>query len=248
MKNATLTPYAPSGRLLSLATVLFLGLSGVAVAAEDILGLRIGVSPEEARQALQRINAKFKITEGRDQARNALQMLATVPGEMIVLEFTETQPRAFFIGRSVAFKPGQRPTKVDLKNDLIVKYTKPTSMNVGRPWGDSFSWVKATPKPSYTPTPNSRRGCDRLPTGQAQWSAEPGASPVFLYFTTVECDKLIEASIGSALDENPRIAGTLGVSITDFSIARSDPRNPTNLAVDADRKQLEDARKTKAKL
>ena len=119
-------------------------------------------------------------------------------------------------------------------------------------WADlgatRFRGAKATAKASYTPTSNSRRGCDRLPTGQSQWSAEPGASPVFLYFTTVECDKLIEASIGSALNENPKIAGTLGVSITDFSIARSDPRNPTNLAVDTEKKQIEEARKTKAKL
>ena len=241
-------PHGPSGRFLSLATFLFLGLSGVAVAAEDILGLRIGVSPEEARQSLQRINPKFKITEGRDQARNALHMLAAVPGETIVLEFTETQPRAFFIGRSVVFQPGQRPTKEALKNDLIAKYTKPTSMDIGRPWGDSFSWVKASPKPSFAPAAYGLRGCAPFPTGQSQWSAGAGASPVFLYFTTVECDKLMRASIGSAFNEDPKIAATLGISITDYALARSDPRNPANLAAEAERKKIEEAGKTKAKL
>lgn len=234
--------------LYNFVVIIFLGFCDAAVAAEDILGLRIGISPKEARQSLLQINANFHITEQPDASRNALLMQAFGSDELIVLEFTETQPRAFFIGRSVAFAPGQRPTKEALKNDLIAKYKKPASMEVGRPWGDFYSWPKSTPKSSYTPKQYDFRGCGRFPTGQSKWSALPGTSSVFLYITSVECDRLIEASVGSALNENPDIAGSLGVSITDYAMARSDPRNPHNLNAEAEKKQLENARKNKPKL
>jgi len=221
---------------------------GAGPTTEDIVGLRIGMTPEEVRRQLQGLNPNFKIAESLDQSRNARFMSAGVPGEVIVLEFTETQPRAFFIGRSIGFPPGQRPTKENLNKDLIAKYGRPSSEDTGRPWGDAFSWSRSSPKPNQATNPYGLRGCAPMPSGGSQWSAGAGTSPIWLRATTPECDKLIEASVGSAFNEDPRIAATLGVSITDFSLARSDPRHPGNVAADADRRRIEEAQKTKSKL
>lgn len=224
------------------------GTPSEATSAQDIVGLKIGITPEEARQALLRFNPTFKIVESRDRFWNAMILDAGTPGERVVLKFTETQPKAFFIGRSVAFPVGQRPTKEALNKDLVAKYGKPTAAEVGRPWGDYFTWSTSTPKQYREPNPYGLTGCAHLPTGEVQWSAGAGTSPIHLYLTTPECDRLIEASVGSGFDENPKIAVTLGVSITDFALARSDPKHPANVAASAERRKIEEASKNKPKL
>lgn len=215
---------------------------GSATSADDIAGLKIGMTPEEARQALPRINPKFKIVESSGPRWNTLTMNASVPDERIVLRFTETQPKAWFIGRSIVYPKGQRPTKENLHKDLIAKYGTPTKAT-----DQHFSWSTSSPKQSNAPTPYDIHGCGQLPSDEGQWSAGVGA-PFFLRIVTRECDKLIEAIPGKEFGENAEIAAGLAIAITDFALARSDPKHPENVGASNQKRQIEEARKNKPKL
>ena len=235
--------------LVSLVALLMgIGSVGAASAGEDIVGLRIGMSLEEARQALQQVNKNFKLAERRDGDWSAPMIEASAAGERIIIKFTATQPKAFFIGRSVAFQPGRRPTKENLRKDLIDKYGTPTTKEFGRPWGDSLSWSASTPKEYYPPKSNSFRGCAPFNTGEEQWSAEAGTAQIFLYRMNPECDKFLDIKIGSDFNENASIAGSLSVSMTNFSLYRADPKNPNAVAANAERRKIEDARTNKPKI
>lgn len=223
-------------------------MAGTAIAADDIVGLKIGVVPDEARQLLLRVNPKFKIAESREGSWQALVINANSDDERIVMKFTSTQPRAFFIGRSVAFAPGQRPTKEELRKSLASKYGNPTSSEVGRPWGDTFIWSSSKPAAVGDQSRSGIRGCAAFPTGQQQWTAGSEGAPFFFVQTSPECIRLINAMSGSAFNENPAIAASLGISITDYSLARSDPMHPDNVSASAERRRIEEAQKNKPRL
>lgn len=233
-------------RVLSLAAVIFMGYgqSNIARSAEDIVGLTIGMTPEEVRLVLPKINPKFKIRESRDQGWNALVIEAEEPLEKLVLKFTESNPKAWFIGRTVAIPQGKRPTRADVSKELIAKYGKPSISNVGNSWGDYFAWGWASNKHQESDTLHA---CAMGPVQRGSWDIAGGA-PIYQRSVSRDCLKLIEATSGTAWQENPNVAGAVGVTILDQAMAFSDPKHPTNAAAIREKQQIEEAGKNKPRL
>lgn len=244
--------------LLSLLTMLILSACGDAPSsppqsktksggAQDIAGLKIGMSPDEVRQILPQINPKFTIKELRGGYWSTLFMSAGVQApdgsaEAVVVQFTETQPQAFFIGRSISYPKGSRPTKDDLQKELLAKYG---GRHVNGVTG--LHQMTESVKPESKPDVYGFTGCRELP-GESRYRASGDAPPFFMRNVTVDCDRLLEAMLGQSFGESPLIASGLAVSITDFALARSDPKHPANVRANNNQRMIEEARKNKPKL
>jgi len=201
-------------RFLSIAAAILIGCgqSNIAKSTEDIVGLTIGMTPEEARLALPKINPKFKINESRDNNNKwgAIVIEAKEPFEHIVLKFTESNPKAWFIGRIVKFQQGKGPTRGDLRNELIAKYGKP-SVFYGGSSSDGFTWAWSS---NHKQEFGTISACARGPIELGTWAISDAP---FLYQQSVSrnCGKLIEANSAAALLGNNNVAGGVTVSIMD---------------------------------
>ncbi len=236
---------------LFFATILIAcGQAGTATAAEDIVGLKIGMAPEEARLVLGRIDPKLNIVESKTGNWKLLTMDARNATERIVLMFTETQPKAWFIGRSIIFEKGKGPTRESMARDIIVKYGTPTKTEEYRT-KTLWVWATSPPKPNLAPDSFRLRGCVWGAFDQAKWptpfvfSSQQSDDFIYLRSVSEECDKLIEATIFSTTGENPKIASTLVIAITNFALPRADPKNPANVAAVNQQRQIEEAQKNK---
>ncbi|MHB1233657.1 MAG: hypothetical protein ACYCZQ_13905 [Burkholderiales bacterium] len=223
------------------------GGTSTSPAADDVAGLKIGMSPQDARSQIVKINPRLKITERHDNGWNALVIRADEPGEIIALKFTETDPKLWFIGRAVAFPKGQRPTRKNLQDELIAKYGTPNASN---DWMkiNSLVWEwKADGSPEdnnpYTPSV-----CGAGSIMADSWSGTPGAPIITQESLPKECGKRISAVITGEPGELPDIAAGISLTITDIALALRDPKHPYNVSVSQERKQIEEAQKYRPKL
>lgn len=223
-----------------LPAAMLLGLQiQIAEAAEDIVGLKIGITPVEARLALQQINLTFKISESKEREWNAVVLTAEAPTEKFVLKFTESAPRAWFIGRAVAFPQGKRPLQADLNKDIVAKFGAPSVAS-----GNYFAWAWAANNQKESHTTGA---CSPGPIQNGSWGVM--GSPLFYQRSLSRaCSKFIEVQSGNAFGDNPNLVGGLSVTITDFALAFSDPNHPANVVAARERQQLQDASKNKPKL
>lgn len=230
------------------ATIYGCGQAETAPSAENIAGLKIGMTLEDARLQLPKINQNLKIDESRDPYWNSAPVItARDPTEIIIIKFTETNRQAYFIGRSVTFQKGKRPLRAEIKKELLAKYGEPTGANDGQ-GADGANWAKSSPKQIQEPNPYNIRGCGYGPVGETSWSAAPGAAPFYLRPITRECDLLIEAIWGTEFGERQDVAASLGVAITAFPIALADPKHPSHLDAANEQRRIEEARKNKPKI
>ena len=215
---------------------------GAAVA--DIVGLHIGMSPEEVRLALPKINPAFKVAEAKQNGWNALIVSATTPSELIVVKFTETEPKAWFIGRSVAFQTDQMPPIKDLSKDLVSKYGKP-SVSEADQISDWFAWSSGTDQSQDS---EGNHSCKSDPRNVEQWRARaPGSVSFFQRAVTGQCSRLIEAWVGRP-NFGSELAQSVSVSILELPLWSRDPRNPETVEAAKRQQQVEDARKNKPKI
>jgi hypothetical protein len=206
---------------------------------DDIAGLRIGMSPQDARAQLIKINPQIKISELRDNNWNALIIKANQPAEMFVLEFTETDPKVWFVGRTVAFPKGKRPLREDLRKELIVKYGQ-ISITSGWMSIDYFDWAWKSDG-----SPDNLTACRSAPNNKSGEWVDVDAGSINQFYLSKDCGKEISAGIWGASGESRDIAGGLSVTITDFALALRDPKHPYNVRDSRERQKIEEARKNK---
>jgi hypothetical protein len=220
-----------------------LGQGGVGT--DDIVGLKIGMAPQEALTMLPKLNPKFKITQLKDTGFNsfkhALVIEAREMGELIVLKFTETQPKAWLIARSIVFPRGQRPLKDELEKQLSAKYgANPTRKDEGT--------VTRVMRWEWTPQGKAKSlgsgsTCPKPITSGKAWHLA-GAPGLYQPQFSRQCGKVIMATFGGS-DMSSRTDTAMGLSvvITDMALALRDPMNPLDTAAIRERQQIEGLRK-----
>lgn len=235
-----------NARSITCTAVIIFILPLEALGTEDILGLTLGATVNDARTVLRMINPQLKISESRDRGWNALVIEAKNDNEVILIKFTETSGKAFFIGRSVEFAPGKRPIRAELNKDLISKYGKPSQQSgPGSFGGDFFLWAWASNgKQEFERMP----GCAIGPNYVNQWKGGTFAPVFYQQNVATTCSKLIQANTIEPFGDNSKLAGGLSVAMTDFALARQDPKHPENAAMSRERRQIEDAKQAKPKL
>jgi len=89
------------------------------------------MSPAEDRAILPATNSSVKVEQVVEDGWNAPVIKAyedtggrsvLETNEIVVVKFTESAQQAWFVGRSVNFPRGKRPTRNNVINDLITKF------------------------------------------------------------------------------------------------------------------------------
>lgn len=243
VSSLTLSACGPSGNETGTASAASNGTNGVI----DVAGVKIGMRPDEAREALMRDNPQFKLQESTRRGWNTRVIEATAPNEVIVLRFTETDPRAWFVGRSVSFPNGQQPNLETLGKELVKKYGEPSfAWNQNVPPLASYSWSYTNHGQKVT---EDRSVCATVGNTFDHWKANSGrldeGPPVNFDDLGPSCGRRILAVLHHR--QGPIVNG-MAVTVIDNNLARSDPLHPDNVAAAARKKQLEGAKEVHPKL
>lgn len=220
---------------------------------ENIAGLTLGMSPEDARKILPNINDKFQIEQHKDLwlgwggqvitatfAPNANEVR-----EVVVVKFTETSPKAWFVGRAVIFQGDQKPIVENVVKDLEGKFGNPSSSDPGS------KMTAQGPILSWNWGPSGRKGegvkCNfRESTEHYYTRGGPMGSSgtIPLYQLDSGCGKYIEAGVRQDLD-NLSIASGVVVSMALPNTAINDPKYPSNIRALKLKEQMDKAKNKK---
>ncbi len=222
----------------------------------DVAGLRIGMAPSEVQEILSQ-DPSFKITSESKVRWPTLEIVAEKKNEVVVALFTETAPKAWFIGRSLEIPVNERPLREALANKAIEKYGKPVLHNVmNTPIGTVLAW--AWDKDGNSMTVFNK--CKATRGNESSWRPKftreaPSAFLESSYDPT--CGTYIEVRIQGeiftpndtssmpGLHGRPEIAAGFSTTITSAAVYRSDPKNPIDLSISREKAKLDAASKNK---
>lgn len=220
---------------------------------ENIAGLKLGMSPEDVRKILPNINNKFHIEQHNDlwlgwggQVITAtFAPKANEVREVVVLKFTETNPKAWFIGRAVIFQGDEKPLVENVVKDLEGKFGSPSSSDPGSKMtaqGPVLSW-------NWDPSGKQGKGvkCNFRETMEHYYtSGGPMGSSgtVPLYELDSGCGKYVEAGVRQDLD-NLSIASGVVVSMVLPNAVIKDPKYPSNIRDLKMKEQMDKAKNKK---
>jgi hypothetical protein len=221
----------------------------------DIVGVRIGMSPDEVQAILQR-EPGLKFSSKSQRNWPVLTMKAEGKTETVVVLFTETNSRAWFIGRSLEIPAGERPLREDMARRVIEKYGEPVahqSMKTPAATVVVWAWDKENRKIGKFGACTSRRG-------SSYWKPEfAREAPDAVLNSSYDpaCDIYIEARVqGEIFDPNDRssmpslhgrheIASGVSIAITSASLYRADPKNPIDSSIAREREKIDAAARAK---
>lgn len=221
----------------------------------DIVGVRIGMSPDEVQAILQR-EPDLKFSSKSQRSWPVLTMKAEGRMETVVVLFTETNSRAWFIGRSLEIPAGERPLREDMARRVIEKYGEPVahqSMKTPAATVIVWAWDKENRKIGKFGACSSSRGSSYWKPNLAREAPDAVLNSSY----DPACDIYIESRIqGEIFDPNDRssmpslhgrheIASGVSIAITSASLYRADPKNPIDASIAREREKIDAAAKAK---
>lgn len=155
-----------------------------AATSYDILGITLGMSPEQVRQAISAKGADWKFDQikspsgGTDTITAARPDLRSPMNERIVVWFTGTDQQTWFVGRQIVFAEDQEPLVATVQQSVMEKYGAfsasqyENDLHDGIP-GPRFFWsFDASGKLMKGPGLIAPNGCSS-PYGQSVGGYEP---------------------------------------------------------------------------
>lgn len=216
----------------------------------DILGVRLGMSQSEVRAALLKFRPELTQKEAPEGKWDAVQLEATLPpppsqqgatSERIIVKFTKTNPKVWFVGRSVAYPAAERPLTKAIMTDVLAKFGKPTVAFGGGTlyWGYNESGRQES---------GTLTACKPRQNTGTIWSTYGG--PSFQVPTlNSACRRLVLVDVRHALgDTSKEIALALVMYMVDPGMALADPSHPANVANDVKQRMIDQASTNKPKL
>ncbi len=222
----------------------------------DVAGLRIGMTPSQVQEILSQ-DPSFKITIESKVRWPTLEIVAEKKNEVVIALFTETTPKAWFVGRSLEIPANERPFREALANKAIEKYGKPVFHNVmNTPIGTVLAWAWDKDGKSMTVFNKCRSARGNESSWRPKSTREaPSAFLESSYDPT--CETYIEVRIQGeiftpndtssmpGLHGRPEIAAGFSTAITSAAVYRSDPKNPIDISISREKAKLDAASKNK---
>lgn len=218
----------------------------------DVVGVRIGFSPEGALKALNAHNPRLKIAKRQDQVFSradnkphpVLYFLATGerPRAVEQIYLTASLPpgrRIVHIDRVVSYQIDNAPTVVATLEALRAKYGEPSPGVSDAPDNRQLVWRVAMGA-------GGNNTCNGFDLRNPPWSFSEGRNTI-----RTGCGFTVSARV-RPFNENPSLVTELGIGITDYRLATQDWQSSyeylASLSKSRDKKEVENAKKNAPKL
>ncbi|MBU1224636.1 MAG: hypothetical protein KKA22_04685 [Gammaproteobacteria bacterium] len=218
----------------------------------DVVGVRIGFSPEEALKALNAHNPGLKIAKKQDQVFSradnkphpVMYFLATNerPRAVERIFLTASLPpgrRIVHVDRVVSYRIDNAPTVVATLEALRAKYGEPSPGGNDAPNNRQLVW-------RFAMGAGGNSTCSGFDLRNPPWNFSLGKTTI-----RTGCGFTVSAGV-RPFNENPSLVTELGIGITDYRLATEDWQSSyeylASLSEGRSKKEVENARRNVPKL